>query len=213
MAVARREPGAEFATVLGEITAMAEDEGCRPILTRTLRAVEEVVSAVPGPALNMAVAARSDLEVLLVLLLSDEVLARFSASDPLAGAKLRGLQARISLMSQEGGMWSTQQAADHSRVTRQAIDKRIRAGKLLAIDAGRHGRLVPAWQFGARRALPGLEDALRALEPNDPWIKLSFFLSPHEDLEGRRPLDLLREGRRLDVVLRAARTLGDHGAT
>ncbi len=212
MAIARREPGAEFSAVLGEISAMGEDERCRPILTRTLRAVEEVMSAVPGPALNVAVAASSDLEVLLALLLSDEVLARFSASDPLAGAKLRGLQARVSLMSQEGGMWSTQQAADHLKVTRQAIDKRIRAGKLLAIDAGRHGRLVPSWQFGARGTLPGLEETLKALEPNDPWMKLSFFLSPHEDLDGRRPLDFLRVSNRLDFVLRAARTLGDHGA-
>ncbi len=213
MAVARREPGAEFAAVLGEISAMGEDERCRPILTRTLRAVEEVLAALPGSALNMAVAASSDLEVLLALLLSNEVLARFSASDPLAGAKLRGLQARISLMSQEGGMWSTQQAANHVGVTRQAIDKRIRAGKLLAIDAGRHGRLVPAWQFGDRGALPGLEETLKALEAHDPWMNLTFFLSPHVGLDGIRPLDFLRERRGLDLVLRAARTLGEHGAT
>lgn len=211
MAIAR-EPGAEFSAVLGELNDMGKDARRRPFLTRTLRAVEEVASTLPGPALNTAVSASSDLEVLLAALLSDEILALLSASDPLAGAKLRGLQARNTLLAQEGGMWSAQQAADHLRVSRQAIDKRLRLGKLLAIETGRHGRQIPAWQFTEGGVLQGLEEILAALEGHDAWVKLSFFLSPNTLTDNLRPLDVLREGARLDVVLRAARLHGQHGA-
>lgn len=212
MAIAR-EPGAEFSTVLDELNDMGKDARRRPFLTRTLRAIEEVASTLPGPALNTAVSASSDLEVLLTALLSKEVLARLSGSDPLAGAKLRGLEARVSLMAQEGGMWTVQQVADHlGGISRQAIDKRLRLGKLLAIETGRHGRQLPVWQFTEGGVLPRMEEVLAALEGHDPWSMLAFFLSPNVITEGKRPLDLLRSGGNVEPVLRAARLHGEQAA-
>jgi hypothetical protein len=95
-------------------------------------------------------------------------------------------------------------------VTRQAIDKQRRAGRLLAVSAGRRWR-YPAWQLADGHVLDGMPDALVALRTAAPWVKAAFFLSRNARLGGRRPLDALRRGRVGDVV-RAARAYGRHGA-
>ncbi|MNK94073.1 hypothetical protein D3C87_1142630 [compost metagenome] len=109
-------------------------------------------------------------------------------------------------------MWAAQQAADHLKVSRQAIDKRIRSGRLLAVETGRHGRQIPAWQFTKDGVLNGLEVVLLELVDHDPWMKLAFFLSPNILTEGRRPLDLLRDGESVELVARAARMHGEQVA-
>jgi hypothetical protein len=42
----------------------------------------------------------------------------------------------------------------------------------------------------------------------DDWAKIGFFLQAHERLEGRRPLDLLKENKLADV-LQAAQAYGE----
>jgi hypothetical protein len=52
---------------------------------------------------------------------------------------------------------------------------------------------------------------LLALADHDEWMQNVFFINPNTRLEGRRPLDLLREGE-IQEVLDAAREFGQHGA-
>jgi len=93
--------------------------------------------------------------VLVSALQTEEALASIRARDPLAGARVRGLEAKRKLLEGEGGTISSAEAAKLLRVTRQAVDKRRKEGKLLGLEFGRKGFRYPTWQFG----LPKVEMA------------------------------------------------------
>jgi hypothetical protein len=93
----------------------------------------------------------------------------------------------------------------------QAVYKRFRAGRLLAVDSGRHGQAFPAWQLVPGGILPGLEEVLAALADFDPWMRLAFFLEANAATGGKTPLEALRRGKLADA-LRAATLRGEHGA-
>jgi len=154
-------------------------------------------------------ASRSD--ILLAALESERGLAVLSQDDPLAEARLRGIEARQRLLTAEGGTLGVQEVAPLLNISRQAVYKRYRAGRLLAVDCGRHGYAFPAWQFVPGGVLPGLAEVLEALSDLDPWMKLAFFLSENVALKGKSPLDALRRGRFQDI-LRSAELYGQHGA-
>ena len=66
--------------------------------------------------------------------------------------------------------------------------------------------VFPVWQFLEYRPLGGLGDVLaklNAAKTLDDWGKVGFFLTAHGLLDGKRPLDLLRENN-LAPVLKAA---------
>ena len=132
---------------------------------------------------------------------------------PLLKARLRGVRARRELLEAEGGTMTSGRAAALLGITQQAVDKRRRAGKLLAVPVGR-GYRYPAWQFDERGrggGLPGLEEVLGSCGVEDPWMRASFCLRQNGRLDDRRPLDILREGD-AEAVKLAARAYGEHGA-
>lgn len=175
---------------------------------RSLRAIEEL-KALDEKQLAQAVQAPTDYSVLVSALNSEEALAGIRAHDPLAGARLRGLEAKRKLIEAEGGALSSAQAARLLRITRQAVDKRRKEGKLLAVELGKKGFRYPAWQFG----LSGLEKVLAALKDRDSWEQLAFFLNPSAVLEDRTPLEVLQQGKGdIADVLRAASVYGEQGA-
>lgn len=131
-------------------------------------------------------------------------------ADPLAQAKLRGIEAKKRLLTAEGGMLSTQEAAMLD-ISPQAVHKRRRAGKLIGIAQGLKQYSFPAWQFEGNHTVAGLERVLDVLGDHDPLMQVVFMLNPNDRLDGQRPLDLLRAGR-LDEVLTTANALGEHGA-
>ena len=103
-----------------------------------------------------------------------------------------------------------EELAQALHVSRQAVDKRRRAGKLLALPRGGHRWVFPAWQVSRGRTLPGLEEVLSALAGRDPWSQLIFFLAPDRLLDHRSPLQALRGGD-LAAVVRAAERYGEQG--
>jgi hypothetical protein len=125
--------------------------------------------------------------------------------------RLRGLEAPQDLLQAEGGVFTVEQAARSLGITRQAVDKRRRAGKLIGLYTGRRGYAYPAWQFGPNGVLPGLERVLSDLSVRGPWMQAAFFLSGDPRLDGATPLEKLRQGN-LEAVRRAARGYGEHGA-
>src|ERR1700704_2557618 len=129
--------------------------------------------------------------------------------DPLAEARLRGIEERKRLLAAEGGTLSGQEVASLLNISRQAVYKRYRAGQLLAVDCGRHGFALPAWQFVPGGVLAGLDEVLVALPDLDAWMKLAFFLTENAAVGGKTPLSALRRGRVKDV-LRAAELQGEH---
>jgi hypothetical protein len=175
-------------------------------ITRSLRAVEGLKSLDEEKLLE-AVKAPSDYSVLVSALNSEQALTVVRDTDPLAGARLRGMEAKRRLLESEGGAISSAKAAEVLKVTRQAVVKRRKKGRLLGLELGKRGYFYPSWQFG----LKGLEDVLAALGGEDFWEKLSFFLNPSDLLEDRTPLEALNNGKNLEEVIRAAKVYGEHG--
>jgi hypothetical protein len=149
--------------------------------------------------------------VLLGALEQPRAIEALRKEDPFAAARLRGLRMREEMLNAEGGVLSASQMASRLHITRQAVDKRRRAGKLLAVELGRRRWLYPAWQVADGQVLPGLEEVLSDLSEHDCWIQLGFFLSGDYRLGEKTPLDALRRGRLQDVRM-AARAYGEHGA-
>ena len=149
----------------------------------------------------------TDLEELIEVVGRPEVLADFRRRDPLAAARLRGLQAKKHLLEAEGGVVSGRELAQAIGITRQAVDKRRLAGKLIGIDLGKRGYAYPVWQIG----LHGMDAVLAELEEVDPWTQALFMLSANNWLNGETPLAALRQGE-LDEVLNAARLYGEQTA-
>lgn len=178
---------------------------------RALRAVARLSQQMGEASLREAVSASSDYGVLLTALESEPGMVGLTPEDPLAEARLRGIEARKRLLEAEGGTLGAQEVASFLNISRQAAYKRYRAGRLLAVDCGRHGFVFPAWQFVPEGVLPGLEEVLAALVDFDPWMKLAFFLEANAATGGKPPLAALRRGKLKDA-LRAAALHGEHGA-
>jgi hypothetical protein len=102
--------------------------------------------------------------------------------------------------------------ADAARLlgkTEQAVAKDRRLLRLKT----RSGRVAyPLVQFDGRRQLPGVADVVRTLtDVADPLTITAWLTGAHPALDGVRPVDALREGRR-DEVLAAARRFAHSAA-
>jgi hypothetical protein len=210
-AEARRAPE-DIQQALLKVLSSGASEDTRPVTARALRALGQVIAAAPRSAILEAVGKSSDVASLATLL--QEAGPALSTDEPLAGAFLRGVAARDELLAAEGGVLTAEQTAQVLRLQRQAVDNRRKAGRLLAVWAGRRGYLYPAWQFTtAGQVLDGLEATLAELRETqvDPWLSLAFFVRPHLGLGGRPPLQALRAGE-VALVRRLAASFGEQGA-
>ena len=130
--------------------------------------------------------------------------------DPVAEARLRGVEARRRLLEAHGGALTAAEAAEALGMTRQGVDKRRKEGKLLAVQSGRRGWRYPAWQFTEKGAVDGLEEVLGELKQWDGWTQAGFFVTKSALLGEKTPLEALRAGR-MKVVKRAAAIYGEQG--
>jgi hypothetical protein len=164
------------------------------------------------PALNRALAAPNPLSSLAHLLLGAAAAPAARQQDPLADALLRGVGERARLIAAAGGLLSVNEVAALLGLTRQAVDKRRRAGQVLAMRAGSDWR-YPAIQFGPEGAPPaGLAEVIAALAEAGPWATLDLLLAEDPALGGRSPLQALRAGDRAAVQrLLAARSADAFG--
>ncbi|HTX40040.1 MAG TPA: hypothetical protein VME43_33705 [Bryobacteraceae bacterium] len=170
-----------------------------------------VVSQLHHAALKAALNAPTEFDTILRALERPEIAAAVRDRDPLAMARLRGIEVKRRILSEDGGMLSAEKVGEVLTVSRQAVEKRRKAGRLIGVSLGRRGFGYPAWQFSERGTLAGLEAVLDALKPHDAWTKLVFFTSENAATNGKKPLDLLRSGD-VEKVLVAARTYGEQGA-
>lgn len=180
-------------------------------LARANRALQELAESMSEPDLEAAASEAFDSGVLLCALESDSALTVLS-HNPLAEARIRGLRMKQELLSREGGVLGASEVAEILGISRQAVNKRVQAKTLFALQTPRHGMSFPAWQLVDGDVLPGLSAVLKSLDPTlGPWMTLAFFVEGHVALDGRSPLQALRDGD-LEAVLRAARTQGQHVA-
>jgi hypothetical protein len=179
-------------------------------VARATQAAESWSLRMSGRELALAVAEPRNELVVLNALQRPEAWAGVLEHDPLAAAKARGIQKQRDLLAADGGAASVDELASALHISRQAVDKRRRAGKLLAVPRGGHRWVFPAWQVARGRTVPGLEEVLAALGPRDPWSQLVFFLTPDRLLDDRSPLQALRAGD-LAAAVRAAEGYDEQG--
>jgi hypothetical protein len=188
-----------------------DEAGASVFLTRAIHAVVQLQQSLSKQTLAVAASASTDYMVLVNALTAAPVTLELAAEDPLAAAKLRGLERMPQLVSAGGGVVSAEQAARLLGITRQAVDKRRAQNRLIGLTQGRRGYGYPRFQFVGGTTLRGLEEVLEVFGQGDDWSKLVFFVNPNDLLDGETPESALRANR-LDAVLRAARCDGEQGA-
>ena len=143
---------------------------------------------------------------------SPEIAASSYAPGPRARALLRGVEIAQSDLEEAGGAFDLEQvqALLHG-VSRQAVEKRVKEGSLLAVPGPSNRRRYPALQFTRDGVVAGLKDVQAALPTRNPWAVLNFLVRPDDRLERRSPIECLRQGEIAPVVA-AARSMGQQGA-
>jgi hypothetical protein len=208
-------PGLEIPAWVDRLRSRHGDKVGDPARTifmeRAIDAVLNITNTLPTKALEETAAARNNFLVLLKALQSPEILPELEHYEPLASPFLKGLQAQQDLLKKAGGLMSAEEVGSMLNQTRQAVDKRRQAGKLIGIPQGQRGFGYPTCQFTPKGPVSGLDQMLLALGPTDAWGQLTFLINPNSVLDNHSPLDLLTEGHIAQVV-KAATTFGEHGA-
>ncbi len=189
----------------------SRDDVKNAILTRSLSLTRQAMEQVSPGTLVEAVAASTDQEAMLRILEAPEVAVPATDTATINAARAAGIEARDQLLTAQGGSWPVERVAKYLGLTRQAVDKRRKANKLIGLAVGRHGYLYPSWQFSRNGTVPGLESVLGPLHRHDPWSQVIFMLSPNDRLDGVTPLEALRKAQTEEVKI-AASLFGEHGA-
>lgn len=184
------------------------------VLRRSARALHEAIEGLGPEELSRLASEETDAEVLFELASGTWLMEAVEQTDPLAEARLRGVQEQRRLLEEAGGAIGVTEAAEILSISRQAVDARRRKGRILAVSTGRHGWRYPLCQFdeGSESGLvPGLERVLDVLDDVGGWMTLAFLLSPEERLDDTKPLDKLRAGE-VEETVETAKAYGEHVA-
>lgn len=128
-----------------------------------------------------------------------------------ARALLQGIKIAEEDLKAAGGAFDLEEVQTLlNGVSRQAIEKRVKEGSLLAVPGPSNRRRYPTVQFTREGVVAGLKDVHEALPTRNPWAALNFFVQPDDRLGGRKPIDVLRDGD-VDLVVSAARAMGMQG--
>lgn len=134
---------------------------------------------------------------------------QFSVEDSFRLAKMRGQAAKLDILDQVGPMLRLQEAAELLGVTKQAVHKRLQSQSLFGIKYQEELR-IPAWQIRDAEVVPGIAGVLKSLDTTD-WGKLLFLHTENMQLQGRKPKDLILEGKG-ESVAQLALQFGEQGA-
>lgn len=189
-------------------------EGVRTVFVeRSAAAIARIAANADERSLRDALTAATDVGTLAAVLSDADVVGEgVRELDPLAPLIARSVGHKIELIARAGGVLGVQQVAQLLGITRQAVDKRRREGKLLAVPKG-SDFLYPVAQFADGEVAPGLREVLAAMGLEGPWGTLDFLTAADDELDGESPLGWLkRHPEQLEPVLRLARAQGEHGA-
>jgi hypothetical protein len=130
-----------------------------------------------------------------------------------ARAILRGFEIAEGDLREAGGAFNLSEVTQLMHgVSRQRIEQRVKERSLLAVPGPSGRRRYPTAQFTPEGGvIEGLRDVLSAFPTNSPWMMLNFLVNPDSRLNGKKPLDVLKQG---DVgrVVEAAKSVGVQGA-
>lgn len=158
-------------------------------IEKTRQALDLICAATPDELLASSLAKGEPVETLLEVLASVETLSLTAPAEDMM-ASVRYME---ELVKKARGVIGSTGAAALLKISRQALDKRRRNGKLLAIKSrGDWG--YPACQFEGPEVLNGLEPILKARAGEDAYVTLEFLLAPEPGLGGLNILEALRQG-------------------
>jgi hypothetical protein len=144
------------------------------------------------------------------MLSGSPVTTELESADPLAKAKLRGVEAKKLIIELGGGTLTIKEVADLLGITRQAVGKLRSRNRLIGLPQARRGYDYQPFQFERGETLTGLKEILEALREHDPWTQLIFFVERHDRLNSRTPVEAMRAGQ-LDAVVRVASFYHEQG--
>ena len=196
-----------FSSVLRELTSTKHPT----FYSRVLRAFRRLENDLSSTLIDEATAAPTDYLVAVEALSSAPETTQLIAEDPLVAAKFRGLKRKQQMLEAAGGALTSEQVSEVLGISRQAVDKRRASNQLLALTQGKRGYSYPNFQFEDGKTITGLEEVLGELRDLDPWMQMVFFTSPNERLQGKTPLEQLRN-ESVNEVRAAASGYGEQGA-
>ena len=132
------------------------------------------------------------------------------AVGPRGLALLRGKQIRDDDLRRAGGAYTLDQVRELLRVTRQAIEKKVREQAILAVPGPSGERRYPVAQFTGDGVMSGLKPVLAALPSESAWFRLNFLVTPLAQLDGQTPIEALGAGK-TEAVVKAAQSIGVQG--
>jgi biotin operon repressor len=179
--------------------------------SRAFNGLAEIANELSSQGIEELTTSSTDFELLVNTLSASLVATDPEDSDPLMRAKLRGIEHRKRILEKLGGTLSAEEVAELIGISRQAVDKRRSQNQLIGLTQGRRGYAYPAFQFEDGKTLAGLKDVLDALSGHDPWMQSIFFANGNDRLNGKTPLEALRQGKFASIVL-AAQAYGEQGA-
>lgn len=183
------------------------------VITRALQILSHTVKFMDIKALENIASEPTASDVWLSL--SEESIAleaqKSVTEDSLRSLRLKGIRAKHELLEKEGGVITSSQVAEILGITRQAVDKRRKQGKILAVSLGKRSYIYPVWQFSDNGVLTGFDKVMEKLDDFDAWMKFIFMLNPNDRLNNKTPLEVLHQGE-LARVLQAAESILEQGA-
>jgi hypothetical protein len=213
--VAPRPAARPASTASGEMLLdhlPSNDALTRAVLARISGAMRQVLHSADREMLQRVIAAPTDIGVMARV--ANESAASQEAVgelDPLASLFAKGAEQKMELLRRCGSTLSVTEVAEVLGISRQAVDKRRRESKLLAVPRGAD-YAFPACQFDEGQVIPGLPELLAPLLDR-PWTALAFLATPLEELAERTPLEVLKskDAAAKDLALRLARIAGGEG--
>lgn len=167
----------------------------RALLERLTGAVVKRIERVPEKTALDLLKQGTDAEMMVSFATTAEAFPEVSTVhiDPLAKARARGMGLRQEILARDE-MLTLAEAAQMLGLTPPAVNDRLRAGKLIALEAAARGRRYPAWQFEDEIAGRPLEAVLNVLKGLSCWTIYRFFTTPDSALEDETPVEVLRRG-------------------
>jgi hypothetical protein len=162
------------------------------LLLRAARATNKLVRDMSYEGTLKSISAATDIGALAWALSDDSAVEDLAEVDPLTGAVGRALGHKGSLLKEAGEMLVSGQVEELLNVSRPAIDKRRKAGKIFGLFINKSW-LYPAFQFSNDEVLPGIKTVLSAHSNANQWVVLDVLLSKDEALNGRSLFDVIRE--------------------
>lgn len=161
---------------------------------RSAAAIERIARMADEATLVDAVAAPTDYGALARAMADfGPASGAVSELDPAAVDLAAEIAHRTELERRAGGTLSAEVAGRLLGISRQAVNKRRKAGTLLATRQGGNWA-YPRAQFQDKEAIPGLATVIDGFAESGPWVTLEFLVTEDDALGGITPRDALVKG-------------------